>query len=149
MVLKLEKCIKQNDIEITIKYPHDNKTIDRLVSLIKLVDIQLTCYIDDEIKNINASDIFYIESVDKKTIVFCENDIFYVKGRLYQIYEKLKSAGFVQINKYCILNINKLEKVKTLENSHLEAILSNGKSLYITRKYLSDIKRILQENENV
>jgi len=39
-----------------------------------------------------------------------------------------------------------LEKIKTLANSHLEAILSNGKSLYITRKYLTDIKRILQEN---
>ena len=145
MKLILEKCQTQKDIEILIKYPQKNKAVEKLVSLIKSVDIQIPCYSDDEVALINASDIYYIESVDKKTIVFCENISYLVKDRLYQIYEKLASAGFVQINKYCILNVNKLEKVKTLENSHLEAILSNGKSLYITRKYLADIKRILQE----
>ena len=147
MVLKLEQNTTQKNIEITIKYPQKNKTVDRLVSLINSVDIQIPCYSDDELIIVNASDIFYIESIDKRTIIFCENINYSVKDRLYQVYEKLTPAGFVQINKYCILNINKLEKVKTLENSHLEAILSNGKSLYITRKYLTDIKRILQEEE--
>jgi len=147
MIIKLEKCATQNDIEISIKYSQKNKIVERLVSLIKSVDIQIPCYWDDEVTLVNASDIYYIESVDKKTIVFCENKNYLVKDRLYRIYEKLTPAGFVQINKYCILNINKLEKVRTLENSHLEAALSNGKSLYITRKYLADIKRILQEND--
>ena len=146
MILRLEKRDKQDDIEVLITYPQKNRTIDRLVSLIKSVDIQVRCYSDDEAVFINASDIYYIESVDKKTIVCCENKNYHVKERLYQIHEKLENAGFVQINKYCILNINKLEKIKTLANSHLEAIISNGKSLYITRKYLTDIKRILQEN---
>ena len=147
MILKLEKCVAQNDIEIVIKYPQKNKVVEKLVSLINSVDIQIPCYSDDEISLVNASDIYYIESVDKKTIICCENTNYLVKDRLYKIHEKLTPAGFVQISKYCILNINKLEKVKSLENSHLEAILSNGKSLYITRKYLADIKRILQENE--
>ena len=147
MIIKLEKRESQNDIEVLITYPQKNKTVERLVSLIKLIDKQITSYSDDEIKLINASDIYYIESVDKKTIVCCEKENYQAKERLYQIYEKLKNAGFVQINKYCILNINKLEKIKTLKNSHLEAVLSNGKNLYVTRKYLAGIKRILQENE--
>jgi len=146
MVIKLEKHEAQNDIEILITYPQKNKTVERLVSVIKSVDIQVSCYSDDELKLINASDIYFIESVDKRTIVHCENNMYQIKDKLYQIYEKLAYVGFVQISKYCILNINKLEKVKTLKNSHLEAILTNGKSLYITRKYLADIKRILQEN---
>ena len=146
MILKLEKQETQKDIEIIIKYPQKNKTVEKLISTINSVNIQIPCNSDDEVTLVNASDIYYIESVDKKTIIFCENENYFVKDRLYQIYEKLKHAGFVQINKYCILNINKLERVKTLENSHLEAILTNRKNLYITRKYLADIKRILQEN---
>ena len=147
MKLILEKSETHKDIEIIIKYPRKNKNIEKLISVINSIDIQITCYSDDELIIINASDIYYIESVDKKTIICCENKSYLFKDRLYKIYEKLTLAGFVQINKYCIVNINKLEKVKTLENSHLEAILSNGKSLYITRKYLGDIKRILQENK--
>ena len=146
MLLRLEKCETQNNnIEITIKYPEKNKNLERLVSLIKSLDIKIPCYSDTGVVLVNASDIFYAESIDKKTIVCCEKDNYPVKDRLYQLYEKIIPAGFVQINKYCILNINKLEKVTTLENSHLEAVLSNGKSLYITRKYLADIKRMLLE----
>jgi DNA-binding LytR/AlgR family response regulator len=146
MKIILENCTTQNDIEVTIKYPVKNKTVERLISLIKSADIKISCYSDDDLKLVNASDIYYIESIDKKTIIYCEKENFYVKERLYQIYEKLKPAGFVQINKYCILNINKLEKIKPLPNSNLEAVLTNGIHLNVSRKYLTDIKQILQEN---
>ena len=145
MTVKLEQHPVQKEIEVIIKYSQKTKVVERIISLIKSVNIQIQCYSDDETLLVNASDIFYIESIDKKSIVCCEENNYQIKEKLYQIYEKLKSAGFVQISKYCIMNINKLEKVKSLENSHLEAILSNGKRLYITRKYLADIKRMLQE----
>jgi DNA-binding LytR/AlgR family response regulator len=147
MVLNLEQDATQNDIEVSIKYPEKNKIVDRLISFVNSLNTKIEGYIVDSIKQINVSDIYYIESIDKKTIVFCENENYQVKSRLFQIHDKLTSKGFVQISKYCILNINKLEKIKTLANSHLEAVLSNGKCLYVTRKYLADIKRILQEDD--
>jgi DNA-binding LytR/AlgR family response regulator len=147
MILKLEQHTSQKDIEVIIKYPVKNKTVERIVSLVKSVDMQIECYSDDILKMVNVSDIYYIESIDKKTVVFCEKESYQNKNRLYQIYDKLSDNGFVQISKYCILNINKLEKIKPLANSHLEAVLSNGKCLYVTRKYLAGIQRILQEDE--
>jgi len=147
MIIKLEQDIDKKDIEVLITYPEKNKTVSRIVSLIKSTCTQIECYADESIKMVNASDIFYIESIDKKTVVFCENENLSVRERLYQIYEKLSGSGFVQISKYCILNINKLERITPLSNSHLEAVLSNGKSLYVTRKYLAGIKQILQEEK--
>jgi DNA-binding LytR/AlgR family response regulator len=145
MVLKLELNTMQNEIEIIIKYPVKNKTVERIVSLIKSVDTQIECYSDDIVKLVNVSDIFYIESVDGKTIICCEKENYIIKSRLYQIYEKLKENGFIQISKYCILNINKLDKFRPLGNNRLEAVLSNGVYLCITRKYISGIKQILRE----
>jgi DNA-binding LytR/AlgR family response regulator len=107
--------------------------------------MQIECYSDDLVKLINVSDIYYIESVDGKTIVCCEKENYIVKSRLYQIYEKLKISGFIQISKYCVLNINKLDNFKPLDNNRLEAVLSNGAHLCITRKYISGIKQILRE----
>jgi len=147
MILKLEQQPSHREIEIIIKYPIKNKAVERIVSLIKSVDTQIECYSDDIVKLVNVSDIYYIESIDKKTVIFCENGNYQVKSRLYQIYDRLADNGFVQISKYCVLNINKLEKIKSLANSHLEAVLSNGKCLYVTRKYLSGVQRILQEEE--
>jgi len=147
MILKLEQRTSQKDIEILVTYPIKDKTVERIVSLIKSVDAQIECYSDDSTKFINVCDIYYIESVDKKTVVCCEKENYQNKSRLYQLYEKLAEHGFVQISKYCIMNTNKLEKITSLVNSHMEAVLSNGKCLYVTRKYLSEIKRILKENE--
>jgi len=145
MVLRLVQNNTQNDIEVVITYPVKNKIIERIVSLIKSVDAQIECYSDDIVKLVNVSDIYYIESIDGKTIVFCEKENYLVKSRLYQIYEKLKDSGFIQISKYCVLNINKLDKFRPLDNNRLEAVLSNGVYLCITRKYISGIKQILQE----
>jgi DNA-binding LytR/AlgR family response regulator len=147
MILKLEQNAAKNDIEILITYPVKNKIVERIVSLIKSVDTQIECYSDDIVKLVNVSDIYYIESVDNKTIVFCEKGNYQIRKRLYQVYDELADNGFVQISKYCIMNINKLEEIKTLANSHLEAVLSNGKCLYVTRKYLANIKRHLQEDQ--
>jgi DNA-binding LytR/AlgR family response regulator len=147
MIIKVEQNPAQRDIEVLITCPAKNKTVDRIVSLIESVDMQIECHSDDSIKRVNVSDIYYIESVDGKTIVCCEKEKYLVKSRLYQIYEKLKNNGFIQISKYCILNINKLDKFKPLDNNRLEAVLSNGAYLCITRKYITGIKQILRGDE--
>jgi len=145
MIINLEQDDLQKDIKVSITYPVKNKIVERIVSLLKSVDAQIECYSDDVVKPVNVSDIFYIESVDGKTVVCCEKEKYIVKSRLYQIYEKLRDNGFIQISKYCVLNINKLEKFKPLDNYRLEAVLTNGVYLCITRKYISGIKQILQE----
>jgi DNA-binding LytR/AlgR family response regulator len=65
---------------------------------------------------------------------------------LYQINEKLTGFGFVQISKYCLININKLDKIIPLSNRRMEAVLKNEKRVFVTRKYLYEIKKVLQEN---
>ena len=146
MVLKLEQNIAQDDIEVRITYPQKDRYVERLVALIRSTDMQVQCYSKDELVLVNASDILFVErTVDKKTVLNCEDGCYQSMEWLYQIYEKLQAVRFVQINKYCILNLNKLKKIKRLPNSHLEAMLTNGKSLYVTRKYLAELKRILME----
>ena len=145
MILKLEQNAAQKDIEVILKYPVRNKTVERLVSFVNSFNTKIEGYKDDNIKQINVPDIYFIESSDKIAIVFCKEESYKTKYRLYQINEKLKRFGFVQISKYCLLNINKLDKIKPLTNRRMEAILTNGKRLFITRKYLYDIKRELQE----
>ncbi|MCL2557255.1 MAG: LytTR family transcriptional regulator DNA-binding domain-containing protein [Treponema sp.] len=148
MVVKLEQCPWQKDIEIVIKYPQKNKVVEQIVVLLNAVDTKIDCYSEDCLKMVNISDIYYIESLEKKTFVYCEKECLKTKYRLYQLNEKLSDKGFIQISKYCILNINKLDKVKPMFNSRMEIVLTNGMRLQATRKYLACIKRKLQEGLN-
>jgi DNA-binding LytR/AlgR family response regulator len=146
MILKLEQHETQKDIEITIAYPVMSKTIEHIVSFLKSAGTQIECYTEDSVKMVNVSDIYYIESTGKTTVVYCEKGSFRTRFRLFQLNEQLTDRGFVQISKYCILNINRLDKIWQLFNSCMEMTLTNGIRLYTTRTYLADIKRKLQEN---
>ena len=146
MLLNLEHRKTHRDIEVSIIYPEKNKTVERLISFINSLSVKIEGYAEDSIKQINAPDVYYIESEDKIAVIFCEKEYYRTKYRLYQMSEKLAGVGFVQISKYCLININKLDKIIPLSNRRMEAILKNGKRVFITRKYLYDIKRVLQEN---
>ena len=93
---------------------------------------------------VNASDIFYCESVKKTTFVHVAGNTYRTDHRLYDLAEKLQDCGFVRVSKSCILNINVLESVKPLFNSRMEAILTTGDRLYINRTYLKNVKQALK-----
>jgi len=146
MILNLEHRNTHKDIEISIIYPVKNKTVERLISFVNSLSLKIEGYTENSIKQINVQDIYYIESEDKISVIFCEKEYYRTKYRLYQMSEKLREFGFVQISKYCLININILDKIIPLSNRRMEAILKNGKRVFITRKYLYDIKKALQEN---
>ncbi len=145
MIIKLEQDLSQEDIEVLIKYAQTSKRLKRIVTLLKSADSRVKCSLDSNEVFVNASAIYYIESVDKKTFVYSENTVYRTELRLYQLIEQLSDAGFVQVSKSCILNLNVLESIKPLLNSRLEAKLENGERVNVTRKYLPDIKKSLEE----
>lgn len=113
-----------------------------------IVDFSYDCLMDTDLM-INILDIYYIESVDKKTFVYLENTVYRTDFRLYQLKDKLRAYGFVQISKSCILNINTLESIRPLFNSRMEATLKNGEKVNINRNYLNGVKKALGGDKEV
>lgn len=144
MIIKLEQDMSYSDMEVIIKYGKNTENIQRIVALLKSVDIQITCDKDGIERLINASDIYYIESVDKHTFVYLEKDVYHTDFRLYQLIDQLKGYGFVQISKSCILNIHCMESIKPIFNSRMEVTLKNKERVYINRNYLSAVKKALK-----
>lgn len=143
MIVKLEQDLSRKELEVLIKYASMNKDVERITTLLQSVDTRIKCNLDGSEKLVNVADIYYIESVDKKTFVYGEKSVYRTESRLYQLAEELAHLEFVQISKSCILNINILDSIKTLVNSRMEATLINGERLYVTRKYLDNIKQAL------
>lgn len=144
MIVKLEKDLSRKDIEVLIKYASMNQDVERITMLLQSADKRIKCSMDGSDKLVNASDIYYIESVDKRTFVYCEKSVYRTESRLYELAEDLAHLEFVQISKSCVLNLNVLDSIKPLLNSRMEVTLKNGERLYITRKYLNNIKQTLQ-----
>lgn len=143
--LRLEEDISQKELEVLVKYAVMNEEVERLVNLIRSTDIRIKCKHDGQEKYINASDIYYIESVDRKVFVYGETEVYQTEFRLHELEERLRNVGFSKISKSCILNIHILDTIKPLINSRLEAVLQNGERVFVTRKYLKSVKEVLQK----
>lgn len=144
MKIRMEQDLSCDEMEITIKYSQNDKQVNRIIDFLQSFDMQIKCDADNIERMINILDIYYIESVDKKTFVYLEKTVYHTDFRLYQLKDKLYEYGFVQISKSCILNINALESIKPIFNSRMEATLKNGEKVYINRNYLSGVKKALK-----
>jgi len=145
MILNTEQNQTKTDIEVKLIYPEKNKTVETIISFLNSVDEKIDCYFEGRLKQISVCDIYHIESADKIAVVFCEKNNYRTKYRLYQLYERISNKGFIQISKYCIVNINKLDSIKPLFNSRMEVILTNGTHLYVNRNYIDGIEKKLME----
>lgn len=95
MIIKLEQDLSCADIEVTIKYGKEKENVNRIVKLLKSVDMQIKCDKDGTERMVNVSDIYYIESVDKQTFAYLEKGVYHTDFRLYQLIEQLEKYGFL------------------------------------------------------
>lgn len=144
MIIKLEQDLSCADIEVSIKYGENQEGVQRIVELLKSVDMRIKCDRDGTERMVGASEIYYIESVDKQTFVYLEKEVYHTDFRLYQLAEQLKRCGFVQVSKSCILNIHCMDSIKPVLNSRMVATLKNRERVYINRSYLGEVKKALR-----
>ena len=86
--------------------------------------------------------IYYIESVDKRTYVYTKGDCFESRDRLYELEEKL-GMYYVRISKSMIVNLRKIRNVSAEPGGRMVAVLLNGERVIISRSYVKEMKRRL------
>ena len=132
------------DTEVDVKYSQWSTHISQIKKLLLSAETILSGMCDNVTYQLAPADIYYIESVDKRSYLYGEKAVYEATERLYQLEELLKDAGFVRISKNCIINQIYLYSIKMLPNSHVEAQLRNGEKVIVTRKYITNIREALE-----
>lgn len=144
MRLELEQDKTLDDIQVVICYPEQNELLNRVVWAVKSCEEKIQAMDREQRIMLNITDIYYFESVDKRTFAYCREKVYDIADRLYQLKNNLSRFGFVQVNKACLLNINVLSSVRSLINSKMEATLKNGERINMSRRYLPEVKEALR-----
>ena len=152
----ITKQTADKPLTVTIEYPRLDSQTQSIIRKIKSLDFKINgkangnpChskFCHDRFFSISVSDIYYIETVERKTFIYTEKEIYLSDKKLYELEQMLSEAGIVRISKSCLMNMDMLFCVKQLLNSQLEATLTNGEKLIVARTYLKNIKRILKED---
>lgn len=140
MKLFIDQSDEYNDTEIIIKCGMIDGQLEDIIGQIRLCMFSVAGSKDGETRVIPLGEIFYFESIDERTFIYLQSDVYECSMKLYELEEQLEKANFVRISKSCIVNIMKLDSVRPMMNSRYEAKLDNGEKLIINRTYLANFK---------
>ena len=132
-------------LTITIEYPRLDTKTQKLIQKIRTLNYKVSGDNQGTIFQIPISEIYYMESVERKTFFYTKDEFYMADKKLYELEELLTGTGIVRISKSCLMNVDMLYRVRRLANSQLEATLANGEKLIVARTYLKSIKDCLKE----
>ncbi|MFV0393886.1 MAG: LytTR family DNA-binding domain-containing protein [Coprobacillaceae bacterium] len=139
--INIDQSDKYDDIYVDIKCPVIDKRIESIVTQINnSYSAIIGCY-EEKTYAVGLKNIYYIESIDDKSFIYENNRVLECSNKLYELEEQLKGSTFVRVSKSCILNIDKLDSVKSLINGKYEAYLLNEERIVISRHYVSEFKK--------
>ena len=129
--------------EIVINSKCLTPELERIISTIRLIDQQMTVTKNGELFFIDVMTIIYVESVDRKTFVYTDNNCYETKLKLYEMEEQLSHYGFLRISKSSLVQLNFIHSVKVDINRKLKLTLENGEQLIVSRAYSEQLKQNL------
>ncbi|MBD5537415.1 MAG: LytTR family transcriptional regulator [Lachnospiraceae bacterium] len=137
--------IEDKPLTVIIEYPILDTKTKKLIQKIESLDFMVSGHSKGKVFQVHISDIYYVESVERKTFLYTRDEVYMTDKKLYELEEMFREAGIIRISKSCLVNVNMLYSMRQLVNSQLEATLLNGEKLIVARTYLKSIKNILKE----
>jgi DNA-binding LytR/AlgR family response regulator len=131
------------DIEVAITCNQLTPEIERIVSMLRMLDMQLTGIKGGETFIIDTSKVLYIDTVDKKAFIYTKENVYETNLRLHELEEQLMRGGFFRASKSCIINFKQITSLKADVDRKIRVTMSNGERLMISRQYADYVKERL------
>lgn len=143
MKITIETPQPGEEDEIIIRCAAIDDGIMEFIYALKTGREKLTAYSDKGIAMLPPKDIYYFESVDNKVFAYCQNEVFEVRKKLYELEKDYSKNDFLRISKSTIVNLSKISYLTPIFNGRFEAILKNGEKTIISRQYVAALKKQL------
>lgn len=140
--MKLDVIVDSGVEETEVKIVCKEKTpeIEKMVDLINSHIFSIIGKLDGESFILSLSDIYYFEAVENKVFAYLETDVYEVNYKIADLVEMLSHTAFLQTSRTIILNLNKINKIKTMVNGRIMAELLNNEKMIITRVYANSFR---------
>jgi response regulator receiver protein len=145
MKLQIDEIPTIEETEIIIRCQKVDNKINRISNYLRTNYITIVGKLEGENYVLNLDDIYYFEAVENRVFAYVEKEVYEVNYKLQKLTELLERTSFIQTARTIVLNINKINRVSTLVNGRIGAVLVNGEKMIITRAYAHDFKRKLSE----
>lgn len=140
MKISFENIMAHEEEEVIIRCYEVSDDILELVNKLKTHKSNLIGYNENAIYQLNLSNVYYFESVDNKVFIYCRNEIYESKQKLYELEALCDHRRFFRASKSTIVNITKISHVKPSLSGRFETTMENGEKLMVSRQYVPVLK---------
>jgi Response regulator of the LytR/AlgR family len=143
MKIIIEESNPGEEDQIIIRCRDLDENILKVISDLKMGQKKFAGIKDGNITMVDPSNVYYFEGVDNKVFMYCKQNIYEIKLKLYEIEEEYKNTNFFRASKSIILNVTKIKSISPAYSGRFEAQLFNGEKVVISRQYVPDLKKKL------
>lgn len=142
--IKIDTSVEEP--EALIITPRMSEEVNKIVDYIGRLNGEPTVISDvkdDKVEILEQGEFIRAYAEGGKVFVRTEKSLYQIRLRLYELEERLDGSIFVRISNSEIVN---LKKVKSIDLSFVGTIcmeMSDGDVSYVSRRYVSKIKKIL------
>ena len=103
----------------------------------------ITGFYNDLAEILSPDDIIRIYAEDGKIFASVNSKEYILRQRLYELEEQLNKYSFVRISNSEIINLKKVRNFDLSLSGTICVTLSDGTATYVSRRYVSKIKKVL------
>ena len=92
---------------------------------------------------LNVSDVVYCETVEEKTFVSTESGMYQTALTLSELEERWAATGLLRCGKSCVVNLYAIRRLRSCGGGRIEATLSTGEKIVISRHYAPALRERL------
>lgn len=146
--LKININIDERNVEteITINCAAMSDKLEKVIASLRALDSKLTGVKGGQTYILDAFEILYIDTVDKKTFLYTKSDVYETALRLYELEEQLSSNDFFRAGKSSIINFNKIKSLKSDIDGRIIVVMENDEKLVVSKQYAPFIKNKLRRS---
>ncbi len=143
MKIEIDIDEKYPDTEVVIRANKLDSDVERLVAMMRMVNMQIGVRKNDETYLLDVEKILYIEAVERKTFVYTSDETYESDLKLYEIEQELLERDFFRISKQSIVNIRMIKSLKSDINRKIRITLKNDEQIVVSRLYSDELRRKL------
>ena len=143
MKILIEVDTQVQETQISILCNHMDQDIEKMIAMLRVMDLKLTGSKENQTYILDAGKIYYIDTVDKKTFFYTEDEVYETPLKLYELEEQLSCRDFFRAGKSCIINFNQIKSLCPDIDGRILVTMNNEEKLMVSRQYVSAIKNKL------
>lgn len=143
MKISINIDTKYHETEIIINSSQMSEELEKVIASLRILDSKITGVKSNQTYILDASQVLYIDTTDKKTFIYTKTDVYETTLKLYELEQRLSPNDFFRAGKSSIINFNRIQSLKSDIDGKLIVTMENNEKLVVSRQYAMYVKNKL------